>query len=364
MKSMKKCICKIVAACFAVCLGITSFAVAAFAVDVDAAYSLGDVTGDSKVTSADARLVLRSAAKLCELSPEEAAAGDINHDHKVNSSDARIMLRIAAKLVDIRQYTDSDAPVPDDPIEVNGWLGRTLDSVRLEVSGLYYDSDLEYYRTDNGLYLGVREENGRMIIWDIILETIDGSCDYTLFGAKPNQGSGVFAGKGFSKIAEDFYVSDRDPYLCLIHEYSTEDGSHAYSYYRIDSRPPEYSIELSGYMDRPISQVLNELPGLMYDPEDDVYYSGDGLFIYTVYINGVERVCEVSTAMYKGLPYAYTIFGELPYADYNAFLYNGFTSIGDDYYVNIYDDSLAVYYTYDEDDHIYYCSYFRAYEYM
>lgn len=58
----------------------------------------GDVNMDGKVNSVDARLALRAAAKLEELSAEQKQSADMNQDGKVNSSDARTILRIAAKL--------------------------------------------------------------------------------------------------------------------------------------------------------------------------------------------------------------------------------------------------------------------------
>ena len=58
----------------------------------------GDVNGDGKISSKDARLVLRAAAKLEELFPEQIARADVTGDGKVNSRDARRILRAAAKL--------------------------------------------------------------------------------------------------------------------------------------------------------------------------------------------------------------------------------------------------------------------------
>ena len=77
-------------------LGIVSFA----------AFLPGDMNRDGKVTSSDARIVLRIAAKLDSVdnyvdADESAGArlpGDMNRDGKVTSGDARIVLRVAAKL--------------------------------------------------------------------------------------------------------------------------------------------------------------------------------------------------------------------------------------------------------------------------
>lgn len=58
-------------------------------------YVFGDVNNDSKLTAADARLVLRYSARL-ENSAVIAKKGDMNADGKVNAADARILLIRAA----------------------------------------------------------------------------------------------------------------------------------------------------------------------------------------------------------------------------------------------------------------------------
>ena len=60
--------------------------------------TLGDITGDGKVNSSDARKALRAAAKLDTLNETETLLADMDGNGKVNSTDARKILRIAAKL--------------------------------------------------------------------------------------------------------------------------------------------------------------------------------------------------------------------------------------------------------------------------
>ena len=60
--------------------------------------TLGDVSGDGKVSAGDSRLVLRHAAKLELLAEEKLSAADVNHDGKVSASDARLIIRYAANL--------------------------------------------------------------------------------------------------------------------------------------------------------------------------------------------------------------------------------------------------------------------------
>ena len=59
---------------------------------------MGDVDGDGQVTAADARLILRRAAKLIKFTMEQDALADVDHDKKVTAADARKVLRVAAKL--------------------------------------------------------------------------------------------------------------------------------------------------------------------------------------------------------------------------------------------------------------------------
>lgn len=61
-------------------------------------YIIGDMTGDGKVTAADARIALRLSAKLENMTELLLVCGDVNKDGKVNASDARIILRCAANL--------------------------------------------------------------------------------------------------------------------------------------------------------------------------------------------------------------------------------------------------------------------------
>ena len=62
------------------------------------AAAIGDLDGNGRVTSADARCALRIAARLDPLTPELLEAGDVDGNGKINSSDARMILRAAAKL--------------------------------------------------------------------------------------------------------------------------------------------------------------------------------------------------------------------------------------------------------------------------
>lgn len=65
----------------------------------DEEYYKGDVNGDGVVTPADARLVLRHAARLELLYLEQLIFADFDNDGKITPADARMVLRKAAGLI-------------------------------------------------------------------------------------------------------------------------------------------------------------------------------------------------------------------------------------------------------------------------
>lgn len=74
--------------------GFDSFAIK----KTEPVYAKGDVNGDGKITPADARLALRSAARLETLSAPSLKAGDLNGDGKITPAEARTILRVSARL--------------------------------------------------------------------------------------------------------------------------------------------------------------------------------------------------------------------------------------------------------------------------
>ena len=73
-------------------------------------YSLGDVNNDGNISAADARLVLRAAAKLETLTAAQFSAADIMRDYSITAADARNVLRMAAQL---DSYIDIDIVYPE-----------------------------------------------------------------------------------------------------------------------------------------------------------------------------------------------------------------------------------------------------------
>ena len=66
-----------------------------YCIDADS-FIMGDVNGDGKVTSADARITLRVSAGIEDESAVIFVSADVNEDGKITSADARFILRKAA----------------------------------------------------------------------------------------------------------------------------------------------------------------------------------------------------------------------------------------------------------------------------
>lgn len=69
-----------------------------FSITIASAFSKGDVDGDGKISSNDARQTLRAAVGLVKLSGKTLFAGDADRDDAITSSDARLILRAAVGL--------------------------------------------------------------------------------------------------------------------------------------------------------------------------------------------------------------------------------------------------------------------------
>jgi hypothetical protein len=70
-------------------------------------FGLGDVDGDGKLTAADARRILRRAAKLTVFTMEEEKRADVDYDGKITAKDARKVLRVVAQLDTFEEVTES-----------------------------------------------------------------------------------------------------------------------------------------------------------------------------------------------------------------------------------------------------------------
>ncbi|MBQ6018757.1 MAG: ABC transporter substrate-binding protein [Clostridia bacterium] len=102
-------------------------------------YTLGDLTGDGKVKSADARIALRIAARLetAEKDSPEFKAADVDGDGKIKSSDARMILRVAAKL---ESFGPQDPPSEEKTVNVG--TGEMTGNFSPFFSDNAYDEDV------------------------------------------------------------------------------------------------------------------------------------------------------------------------------------------------------------------------------
>ena len=89
------------------------------------AYAKGDVDGDTKVTSGDARLALRASVGLEKYAPgsKEYAAADVDGKDGVTSADARLILRASVGLEDLSKLIQRQTGLFSLPIQfISGTL--------------------------------------------------------------------------------------------------------------------------------------------------------------------------------------------------------------------------------------------------
>jgi len=75
--------------------------------DLITKFYYGDVDKDGKVTSEDARLIMRYSVGLEKFTAEQVAIADINKDGKVTTEDARLALRTSVGSEPLIVYSDS-----------------------------------------------------------------------------------------------------------------------------------------------------------------------------------------------------------------------------------------------------------------
>ena len=69
-----------------------------FTINITANYRAGDVNGDGKIKSEDARLTLRASVGYIRFTGLAFTAADVNHDDAITSADARLILRASVGL--------------------------------------------------------------------------------------------------------------------------------------------------------------------------------------------------------------------------------------------------------------------------
>ncbi len=79
----------------------------------------GDVNSDGKITSADARLILRYSVELEDISVDALPYANLNADDKISAQDARLALRTSVELEE-KQYCDFSAILYEGTDCING----------------------------------------------------------------------------------------------------------------------------------------------------------------------------------------------------------------------------------------------------
>lgn len=117
---------KIMAAALLVCsMLVCAFSFSAGAEDV----RLGDVDSNGRVTSVDARLILRHAVRIESLADDLLTAADVDQNGRITSADARAALRIAVRLDDeiIITVTEESSEEPSSDVPTTDPTSNTTE---------------------------------------------------------------------------------------------------------------------------------------------------------------------------------------------------------------------------------------------
>lgn len=110
------------------------------------AFLTGDVTNDGGITADDARLILRAAVKLENLSEEQMKIADVNDDGTITANDARIVLRMSVNLEEKTHYYEKEILSPATCTE-NGKMKLTCtecdDVYEKDIDALGHDWNIE-----------------------------------------------------------------------------------------------------------------------------------------------------------------------------------------------------------------------------
>ena len=271
-----------------------SMAIVAFA----ASYSLGDVNGDGKISASDARTVLRSAAKLQNLTEDESKAADIDSSGKVTASDARIILRISAKLDSIDNYIKDEPPAEDPPAEdppaedppaedppvssndIAYYVGKDVSQIKAKIPGLEYeslDTLMAISEDECGLVCAVVDYKGK-----VIMVSFQGEWIYSILGLTAGmtteEASDIFEAEGLVYIEGDDWSNaweDEATGLYYIF-YAEEDIVYGATVVHPDYVQPN-NIEY--LMSTEKSYILSEIPELKYSNSTTYVSYADNLTV-------------------------------------------------------------------------------------
>lgn len=302
------------------CFALTVISVSA------ADISLGDVSGDGKITASDARLALRAAADLDKLSETQKACADVNGDIKVTAADARILLRIAAGLDSIDNYVKEEPQEPtattqppetttkepetttlppetttqppetttkapetttlppetttqppeETAVDLADYLGKHIDEFIDDFSEYEYDKDVNTYIF--GETVGVETDHKDIIVYICYSYTQHDETEYSCFGVTQGQteaeAEAAIKNKGFVKEDEEssmWYNEASDRYIV----FESEDGIITY----ITIATGQYldmtlnSDDIQYLLFEEKSYIMDVIPGLKYNPGNGAYSS-------------------------------------------------------------------------------------------
>ena len=112
MKTWRQLLCAVTAAAlFCMAMPVSATVLRPEDVTPDAVAPSGDVSGDGKVDTTDARLVLQHAVGKMQLDEVEQEMTDVNGDGWVNTADARLILQYAVKKI-------TEFPEPETAFEI------------------------------------------------------------------------------------------------------------------------------------------------------------------------------------------------------------------------------------------------------
>ena len=164
MKLSKKILC-----IFLVLLSVFSFSIPAFAEDLKSdkeketttslnSFQQGDVDLNGSVNSADARIVLRVAARLMSIDSFRLSIADFDKDGAVNSKDARYILRHGAKL-------DPYAPDPTTTTTTTTKAPETT-TVLTDATRKYTLAKSNLFKTNYAKYAAIYDYDNDKILYE------------------------------------------------------------------------------------------------------------------------------------------------------------------------------------------------------
>ncbi len=153
-KNVKKFICLMIAVITLMTLSVSSSAYDYKETDIIIDFLPGDLDGNEKITSADARICLRAAAKLDTLTEKQMKAADFDGTGEITSTNARSILRAAAKLETL-SYT------------IKVVTGQNIIVGALQHSGVYF---WECKKDSDNLFVD-------LVIEDTVPPDVIGGCD-------------------------------------------------------------------------------------------------------------------------------------------------------------------------------------------